>query len=312
MKEIIITTCLLFSCLFLYATEPISTKEGRTEKSTSHSTFSTPAPYKRIIYQEQGFFIDASPGISTIKNSNLSSGIWKSESNPGFNLSAGYFRSMSPWVKIKLGMGFSSYNTHLKGNGEVTSPEFTDIDNDTYFESLTLSNVDYNINPVYLNVPVIIELGNPNINKVGYYVDFGLEYSILISESSKTSGSYTTRGIYPQWGVTLEDIPELGFYTERNLDSEWSMQKSNYSIKGGAGITIPLSGIVIFKIGVTGYLGLKDIGNKQVQNTDSGILSQEAYEFRSKYINNPLASSSGSKTLFTGIEFGFYISKHVK
>jgi len=134
----------------------------------------------------------------------------------------------------------------------------------------------------------------------------------MINDNSSASGSYSTKGIYPQWGVTIENVPELGFYSERDIDSDWSLQKSNYSIKGGAGITVPLSGIVIFKIGVTGYLGLKDIGSNHDQNTDFGPLTQKAYEFRSKYINNPLASSNGSKTLYTGIEFGFYISKRVK
>lgn len=312
MKEILITTCLLFSCLILYATEPILTKEKKSEKTAAYSNIETQAPYNRIIYQEQGFFIEASPGVSSIKNKNLSSDIWNPESNLGYNFNLGFFRSVTPWVKIKLGLGFSSYSTHLKGDGEINSPEFTDIDGDTYIESLTLSNIDYSINPMYLTVPIIFELGNPNINKVGYYIDFGLEYSFLVSENNSTSGSYTAKGIYPQWGVTLEDIPELGFYSARNLDSQWSLPKSNYSLKGGAGITIPLSGIVIFKIGVAGYLGLKDIGNKQAQKNDSEVLSQEAFAFRSRYTNNPLISSNGTKTLFTGIEFGFYISKRVK
>lgn len=311
MKEII-TTCLIFSCLILYAEEPITKEDKKTELISSYSNSYMPASYRRVIYQEMGFYIDASPGISAIKNSNLSSDIWKSENSLGYNFNMGFFRSVSPWVKVKLGLGFSSYSTQLSADGEVQSLEFTDIDNDNYFESLTLSNVKYDINPMYLSVPLVIELGNANINKIGYYFDFGFEYAYLINENSSASGSYTTKGTYPQWGVTLENVPELGFYSERNLDSEWNMPKSNYSLKGGAGITVPLSGIVIFKIGVTGYLGLKDLGKKQVLNPDSSPITQQASEFRSKYINNPITSSEGSKTFYTGIEFGFYISKRVK
>ena len=312
MKEIIFTICLLFSCIILYATEPVAGKDGKTEKSTSFSTFPTYAPQTGIIYQEKGFYFDVSPGISFIKNSKLSSDTWKSESNIGYNFNLGYFYSMSTWAKIKMGLGFSSYSTYLKMGGEITSPALNDIDNDTYFESLTLSNVEYDVNPMYITVPVVFEFGNPNISKIGYYFDIGFEYSYLINENNKTSGTYTTKGIYPQWGVTLENIPELGFYTSKSLEPNWHLRKSNYSIKGGAGITIPLSGMVIFKIGLTGYLGLKDIGNNRAKKDDASPLSQQAYDFRSKYINNPLATSKGSKTLYTGIEFGFYISKHVK
>lgn len=311
MKEIIIITGLLFCCFNLHANEPITIKDKKTERSSSYSNSSIQAPFKTI-YQEQGFYIDVSPGISAIKNSNLQSEIWKSEINFGYNFNVGLFRSFSSWVKVKLGVGFSSFSTNLTGDGEIQSPQFEDIDNDIYFETLTLSNAEYNINPMYLTVPLVLELGNPNINKIGYYVDFGIEYAYLINENNSTSGSYTTKGTYPKWGVTIENVPELGFYSARNLNSEWSIQKNNYSVKGGAGITIPLSGIVIFKIGVTGYLGLKDISNKQTQNPESSPLTQQAYEFRSSYINNPLTYSEDSQTLYTGIEFGFYISNRVK
>lgn len=312
MKETIITTCLLFSYIIVQAIEPVTTKDGKTETSILYMPVFAQAPYKKEIYQEQGFYVDASTGKSNIRNKNLSSDIWNSKSNLGYNFNLGYFYSMTPWVKIKMGMGFSSYSTSLKGNGEIDSPEFKDIDNDTYIESLTLSNVDYTINPMYLTIPLIMELGNPNINKVGYYFDLGLEFSFLINENNKSGGTYSTKGKYPQWGVVLEDVPELGFYSAKDLESNQGMKKSNYSIKSGAGITIPLSGIIIFKIGVAGYLGLKDIGNKQAKNDDYSPLTQQAYEFRSRYINNPLASSEKSKTLYTGIEFGFYISNRVK
>lgn len=311
MKKTIITICIVISSVTLFATEPIS-KGKQEEKNISYISSSTQAPYVLNIYQEQGFYIEASPGLSAIRNNNLSSDIWKSESQLGYNFNIGYFRSFSSWFKIKFGLGFLSYSTNLTGNGEIQSPELKDIDNDTYIETLTLSDATYSINPMYLSVPLTIEFGNPSVNKVGYYVNFGIEYSYLISENNTTQGTYSASGTYPEWGVTLSDVPELGFYSSKNLESGWSIQKGNYSLKSGAGITIPLSGVVIFRLGIAGYLGLKDIGKRQTTETDFSMLSEEAYAFRSKYINNPLAASGGTKTLFTGIEFGFYISKRVK
>lgn len=311
MKKTIITICILISSVTLFATEPI-TKGKKEEKNISYTSSSTQAPYVLNIYQEQGFYIEASPGLSAIRNNNLSSDIWKSENQLGYNFNFGYFRSFSPWFKIKFGLGFISYSSNLTGNGEIQSPELKDMDNDTYIETLTLSEATYSLNPMYLTVPLAIEFGNPSVNKIGYYINFGIEYSYLINANTQTKGTYTATGTYPEWGVTLSDVPELGFYSNRNLESGWSIQKGNYSVKSGAGITIPLSGVVIFKLGVTGYLGLKDIGKRQTADTDISNLSAEVYAFRSQYINNPQAASGGSKTLFTGIEFGFYISKRVK
>jgi len=277
--------------MMLFAAKPITSKEKKTEKSVNN--ISPSLQEMKNIYPVWGYYIDASPGIATIKINSLSSDVWNSASNFGYNLSAGYVHSFGPWTKVKLGIGVSSYNISLTGNGEIQSPQIEDIDKDTYTELLTLSNGEHIVNPMYLTVPLTFEFGNSNINKIGYYIDLGFEYSFLITENNTTTGSYTSKGNYPQWGVTLENIPELGFYTDRNLESGLNLQKSIYSVRGGAGITIPISGVLIFKLGFTGHLGLNNIGEDP-------------------YIYNPLATSKGNKARQIGIEFGFYICKLVK
>ena len=311
MKKTLIIIYLLFSYIILYAADPVIVN-GESDTNDSNSLLPAEKYRMKRIYQIGGYYIDASPGLSFIKNKNLSPDIWNINGDFGYKFNVGYFQSLNQWAWVKLGVGFSSYSAHISGSGVFTSPEFKDIDNDAYIESLTVSNADYSINPMYLTIPLSIEFGNANISKIGYYINFGIEYSYLIHENNKAIGTYSAKGIYPQWGVELENIPELGFYSERNVGTDWNMQKSNISLKGGAGITIPLSGVVIFKLGLTGYLGLKDISNKEIKKDDSSPISQQAYEFRSKYINSPLATSKGSKSFYTGIEFGFYISKRVK
>lgn len=296
--------------LMLLAVEPAISKENKTEKSVAKT--STSSLETQNIFPLWGYYIDASPEITSIKINNLSSDFWNSKSNFGYNFSVGYFQTFGPLVKAKLGIGISSYNITLTGSGEIQSPEFEDIDRDTYTELLTLSNGIHKVNPLYLTVPISIEFGNTNISKIGYYVNLGFEYSFLLNENNKTSGSYTTKGNYPQWGVTLENIPELGFYSQRDLESGLSLHKSNYSISGGAGITVPLSGVLIFKLGLTGKMGLKSIGADSSKNNEIAPLTQQAYDFRSTYIHNPLATSSGNITRHLGIEFGFYICKLVK
>lgn len=312
MKETIITVCLLFSHIILYAADPVLSKGKKQEGKSLQSTPSLLGINKQDIYQVRGLYFDASLGMSTIKNNNLSSDIWNQKSGFGYNCSAGYFHSVSPMVKIKLGIGVSSYNTLLVGNGELQSPVIKDIDDDIYIESLMIMNADYNANPMYLSIPLVLEFGNASINKIGYYINFGIEYSYMLNENSTTSGSYTTKGTYPLWGVTLEDVPELGFYTEKNLESGAYLKKTNFSIRGGAGITLPLSGIIIFKIGFAGYMGLKDIGNNKPKNPELSPITQQTYDFRSDYVYNPLAASKQSYTRHVGVEFGFYISKRVK
>lgn len=312
MKGIIITACLLFSHIILYATEPVISKFKKLETNKSYSPLSVPAVNRQNIYQVHGLYIDGSLGISTIENKNLSSDVWNQENNIGYNFSAGYFHSLSPFVKIKLGIGVSSYNTLLVGNGEHQSTEIKDIDNDNYTESIILLNAEYNVNPMYLSIPLVLEFGNASVNKIGYYVGLGIEYSYLLNENSTSSGSYTTKGTYPLWDVTLEDVPELGYYTAKDVEPGPTLKNTNYSVRASAGITLPLSGIIIFKIGFAGNIGLMDIGNNKPKKPEQSPISQQAYDFRSEYIYNPLAVQKQSYTRHLGIEFGFYISKRVK
>ncbi|MBN2635832.1 MAG: hypothetical protein JXR61_06145 [Prolixibacteraceae bacterium] len=312
MKKVFIVICLIISSLIPYAANQMLLNENDADKSDSRAQLPAEKYRMKRIYQDWGLYIDASPGFSLFKNKNLSQNAWNTEGDYGYKFSAGYFKSLNQWSRLKVGLGLSNYKAHISGNGVFTSPELTDIDNDTYFESLTVTNAKFTANPMYLSIPVTIEFGTANISRIGYYIDFGIEYSYLIHEKNKAQGTYSVTGEYPQWGVTLENIPELGFYAEKNLDSDWKMKKSNISVKGAAGVTIPISGVVIFKVGLASYMGLSNINNKQVKQDNSGPISQEAFEFRSKYVNNPLATSKGSKAFFTGIEFGFYFSKWVK
>jgi hypothetical protein len=256
--------------------------------------------------------MDASVGLSSIKNNNLSSEIWNSNGSLGYNFTTGYFHSLSPWIKIKAGIGISCYTNSLTGNGDIPTQQFKDIDDDIYTEHLALLNVKNTSNLMYLSIPLIIEFGNTNFNKIGFYLDFGIKYSFLVMENNKMNGTYTTKGNYLEWGVTLEDVPELGFYTQKSIEPSVGFQKNNYSILGGAGITIPISGVLIFKVGLAGSLGLNDIGNNPSDKTDENPLTEDTYEFRSRYIDNTLAVSEGSKTRYIGIEFGLYITKLVK
>lgn len=312
MKKITITICLLFSTLVPYANNPDLPKEKKSKTTVSNSLYSLSAEKGNSIFPVWGFYIDGSSGLSNILNNNLSSEIWDSKASLGYSLNIGYFHSFGSMFRIKTGLGFSSLSNSLTGNGEFISQSFLDIDNDSYTETLILNNTQKNSNLMYLSVPVIFELGNLSINKTGFYFDFGFKYSYLIHENFNTQGNYTSKGYYEQWGVTVEDVPELGFYSSGELESNVGFKKSNISVLSGFGVTFPLSGVVILKLGIVGSFGLIDIGLNQSEKSDLSPLTEEAYQFRSAYIDNTLAIKKGSKTGYFGFEIGLYINKQVK
>ncbi|MCG6187528.1 porin family protein [Maribellus maritimus] len=312
MKKTITLIWLLFAYFVAF---PITPEKKEKEKPIEISSNLSPGDLSldnRFIYPAWGFYFEASPGLTNIKNNNLSSEIWDSKKGLGYTFNVGYFQSLGPWFKIKTGIGISSYNNTLNANGDLPTQTLSDIDNDTYTETLTLTNVEKTTNPMYLSVPLIFEFGNPNIERIGFYADLGLKYSFLLNESYTSSGTYSTKGRYEQWEVTLENVPELGFYNNKNLATNAALKNSNISIVAGAGIFVPLSTVVIFKGGVVTNFGVADIGNNKTENTNSNVINNQVHEYRSPYIDNSLAVVKGSRTFHLGLEFGLYISHRLK
>jgi len=312
MKKTGIIICLL---LLSFSMSFAASKKTEKEKPVENLSY---LPSSKIdfssdfIYPLWGFYFEASPGISNINNKNLSSGLWNSKGGLGYSLNVGYFQSLSPWIKLKTGLGISGFKNTLSANGQAPQQTLTDIDNDSYTEILTLENVEKVTHPMYMSIPLIFELGNPNINKMGFYADLGIKYSFLINEDHSTSGTYSTKGTYEQWEITLENIPELGFYNEKNMQMNAALKNSNLSVVAGVGVFLPISTNVIFKGGIVTNIGLSDIGNTTLENGNSDVISDQTHSYRAKYIDNTLAVVQGSKTFHLGIEFGLYISHRLK
>ncbi|MCY1720554.1 outer membrane beta-barrel protein [Prolixibacteraceae bacterium Z1-6] len=312
MKNKIYIACFIFTCIQLATTEPVFSKEKEKRENSNNLSSAVSTINSNTINPIWGFYIDAFAGLASINTSGLTSDIWKTEGNFAYTSSIGYFYSVHPMIKMKGGIGVSSYKASLTGNGEIESPQLVDIDNDTYIEKLTIQNAEQTINPMYLTIPLICEFGTANISQVGYYVDIGLEYSYLINEKNSTAGSYTTKGYYPQWGVTLENVPELGYYSDQNIGSDLKLKKSILSVRGAGGITIPISGTIIFKLGIAGYMGLNSVGKSTTNVDNNESISKQTSEFRSSYIYNPLSTTKGNKARRIGVEYGLYICKRVK
>ncbi len=312
LKKTAVSFCLLFTIGWLHAGEPAFPEKENSADNKSFASSSKLNLDDDFIYPAWGFYFDFSPGISNIKNSNLSSTVWDSKKGLGFTFNVGYFHSLSAWFKLKSGIGITNYKNTLTADTDLPSQNFKDIDNDSYTEILTLTNIEKKSSPLYISVPLIFEFGNPNIEKIGFYADLGLKYSYLLNESYSSSGTYSTKGTYQQYNVTLENIPELGFYTNKTPEKNAGLKKSNFSLVAGAGVFIPLSSTIIFKGGLVTNIGLADIGNNTPANPNSNVINDNVYSYRSRYIDNTLAVVKGSRTFHFGIEFGVYISHRLK
>ena len=98
-----------------------------------------------------------------------------------------------------------------------------------YIEIKSGDNISYKC----LNIPLFIRIDHffsSNWNFV--FLEAGVQFSFPSYASSDFSGSATHQGYYPQYHVLLYDIPELGFYTDKDFNYTNSFKPQSTSVNG--------------------------------------------------------------------------------
>lgn len=122
-----------------------------------------------------------------------------------------FFSKSSPWA-LKLGFGMSRYQSQISCN-EFKDSLFNlqDVDGDIYNSRYEFNNVSEKVSLTYLDLPIMIHIGN---TYDGYglqaWAEFGFTLGLNVSKVFYGSGTYNAELYYPNWNVTINDVPELG------------------------------------------------------------------------------------------------------
>ena len=159
---------------------------------------------------------------------------WSNKGSFGYSCNVKLQYSLRPFLGIGAGLGFSSYNskfslTHLKQEDYYT----TDRDSDNYYLRVEADNIHEKISYKCLNIPLFVRI-DPFFSSHWNFVflEAGVQFSIPLSASSDFSGSATHQGYYPQYHILLYDIPELGFYTDKDFNYTNSFKPQSTSVNG--------------------------------------------------------------------------------
>ena len=217
-------------------------------------------------YPSSAFFLTLVPSSTNIVNSGIKSDdTWDAKGGFGFNFELGYYAKFNKLVGYGVGLGYSSFKSELTLNSEYAEIVAEDIDNDEYIRKISTGSVIEKLNVSYLDIPIFIEIGNPNIDKIGLYGRVGVKVSIPLSANFSPSGVASYRGYYPDYHVELYGIDELGFYTDSEIyqDVESKLNSVNVSAIVSAGATFPLSNYFILRVGANGNFGLLEISSEK-------------------------------------------------
>jgi hypothetical protein len=133
----------------------------------------------------------------------------------GTGINFGY--NFSEKIILTAGIGFSKYVSVLSLEDYKNMSLMLDSENDEFemhvegkeiSEKQRLSTVDF---------PVSISAKFPFARKTGIQLNAGIRVSLPVYSGFDGSGTFTYTGFYPKYNVTLFDIPEYGFQSNKYI-----------------------------------------------------------------------------------------------
>ena len=253
---------------------------------------STSAPLaQNVSVSSRGFSLTIAPNYSSIHNNELfSNNELNAKGGFGFNISLDFFSKINRngMLKVGVGIGYSQFISSISIESFSDSVETVDVDGQKYMRNITLDDYTEKFTVGLIDIPVFLEFGNQNIDKIGFYGRFGIKFSFPISDNLTREGSLTTTGFYQDCPVTLAKIPELRFYDSESVNiSEINTNLNSIVLSAflSAGLSVPISNTLLVKFGVNINIGLSDIaeeeGSGKYTENKSVILSYTPVTLRS-------------------------------
>jgi hypothetical protein len=213
----------------------------------------------RVKVPKQSIVLNLGYKIPLINNSLIKSDFWNKKLGTGINFGVDYRRQLQQKaidddevIRIPTafafgaGLGFSYlYQSIGFDNLKETLTNYTDKDGDNCTINLNYQNVKETASLIYLDIPLYLEIGKLSRIKISGYFNIGATASILISKTLNYEGTYTSIGYYPQWDVTLDDMPGLGYFNNASCYNNPEQKLSPFVIWGtvSGGVNFPFSSL---------------------------------------------------------------------
>jgi hypothetical protein len=286
--------------LFFYMTAQIENETVRDMKITRVYNVSMQAKAtgnKRISGLYFGF--NGGMGISQIYSSTLASdNNWSVV--PGQSvfptLEAVYMFSRG--FGLGTGLRMSTFKSTMNlGYFANQSPLLqTDMDGDTYYPGFSIDNLT-EFNVIKSNdIPVLLKFRSGK-GKTGLFFDLGVVYSMFSKATYSLDGNATRTGYYPDYNVTLQDIPEYGYNTVTFTSDKLFEQEFPASGLSGymaLGLSIPIIDNLLMNIGGNITYGITDIGFNRIRHE---------YDFISTTGNEPSNTILQSAGFYLGLSY---------
>ena len=223
----------------------------------------------------------------------------------------GYNWFFSEYMGVGIGVDAQHYGQKATLNGLLTWSGVTDTNGERYDHMLNLNNWAEQQNYWTVEIPLSLVFSFPVQDKLYITAQVGGKYGLPLSGKYAGSGSLTHSGYYEPWGLTLDNKPNHGFYTEQGFNPKGTLTKKNYwALFAKVGVAIPL--VEHLDLLVQGYFNyaLTAIGqsgrNEALGFRNDRPGQEEAHYFMQNYtdLSNTGVINGSFKPWSAGVEIG--------
>lgn len=254
-------------------------------------------------HNRPGFFIGLSTGPSqsaieiTTTHENLSQ-LVSARANSSFgSIVAGYMISRN--IGLSAGAGYNSYGTKSTMSSYSGIGDAVDDESEHFDLSIFVLDLEEKQKINSLIIPVNLILRLPISKMLGFYFEPGVNISVPVSKVFSGNGTFTFKGYYPAYNVTLENLPSHNFPSRADLSYEGDLILKNLWVSASAsgGIDIVIQRKIQITAGISYLTSLSNI---------SGYKSPEKFQLSDGYpeINSLMGSANNTTINSFGINLG--------
>jgi hypothetical protein len=174
----------------------------------------------------------------------------------------------------------------------------TDTDGDQYTRIVSSDKIVENQEVSFADIQLGLQYRIPLSKKVKFNISLSGLYSINMKKNFESEGTFSYQGYYPQYNITLFDLPQFNFASNQNLNTSGEIDLgSNISILACLGFEFRLSDGMNILFEGNYQQGLKNISKNENANY---IISDNPSDF-----NSLMNASSSTKIQSYGLKIGF-------
>jgi hypothetical protein len=219
--------------------------------------------------QKQGFYFGFSiiPSQAQITNT-MPSDFPVTASNKISVLSGIEVGYSAKYFGFSAGFGYSSYSSKLSMSSYESTFESMDSENDPFQMHVKGNAIVEEQKISFLDIPICLNFQYPLGEKFGIYAQAGLQFSLPMGKTYTEKGMFTYEGTYPQYNITLSDLPDYGFPKDYSTEvsDKLDLKSMNMSMVASGGMSYKMNSNMQL---IFGFNFIKSISNLSAYSADA-------------------------------------------